>query len=113
MIGGAATALGAPVAFVLFGLMLAGVALFHRHTLNVALTGLSVIVLYKLAVTGFTTGPGLGGLALHLAHEWVTLANLLGLLLGFALLAQHFEDSNVPSQLPKMLPSGWSARSCC
>jgi Na+/H+ antiporter NhaD/arsenite permease-like protein len=107
VIGGATTALGAPVDFVLFGLMLAGVALFHRHTLNVALTGLSVIVLYKLAVTGFATGPGLDGLALHLAHEWVTLANLLGLLLGFALLAQHFEDSNAPSQLPKILPSGW------
>jgi hypothetical protein len=26
----------------------------------------------------------------------VTLANLFGLLMGFALLSRHFEDSNVP-----------------
>jgi hypothetical protein len=105
--GGAAAGLGVPIDFVLFGLMLAGIALFHHHTLTVALTGLAAIVAYELASGGFDTGPGLGGLGLHLAHEWVTLANLLGLLLGFALLAQHFEDSNVPSQLPRILPSGW------
>jgi Na+/H+ antiporter NhaD/arsenite permease-like protein len=107
VVGGAAVGLGAPVDFVLFGLMLAGIALFHRHTLQVALTGLAAIIVYELASGGFDTGPGIQGLAVHLAHEWVTLANLLGLLLGFALLAQHFEDSNVPSQLPRVLPGGW------
>ena len=107
VMGGAAAGLGAPIDFVLFGLMLAGIALFHHHTLQVALTGLAAIVVYELASGGFDTGPGIEGLALHLGHEWVTLANLLGLLLGFALLAQHFEDSNVPSQLPRVLPSGW------
>jgi Na+/H+ antiporter NhaD/arsenite permease-like protein len=75
--------------------------------LQVALTGLAAIIVYELASGGFDTGPGIQGLAVHLAHEWVTLANLLGLLLGFALLAQHFEDSNVPSQLPRVLPGGW------
>jgi Na+/H+ antiporter NhaD/arsenite permease-like protein len=105
--GGAAVALGAPLDFVLFGLTLAGIALFHHHTLQVALTGLAVIVGYKLAVTGFPTGAGLPGLTLHVAHEWVVLANLLGLLLGFALLAKHFEDSNVPAELPRILPSDW------
>ena len=35
------------------------------------------------------------------------LANLLGLLLGFALLARHFEDSHVPQVLPRFLPGGW------
>ena len=93
--------------FVLFGLTLVGVALFHRRTLEVALAGLAVIVLYKLAFTGFKTGPGVGGLALHMAHEWVILANLLGLLLGFALLSKHFEDSRAPAALPKILPAGW------
>src|SRR5512147_1691199 len=77
----AAGALGVPIDFVLFALTLAGVALFHHHTLQVALAGLAVIVLYKLGFTGFKTGPGLGGLALHLKHEWVILTNLLGLLL--------------------------------
>jgi len=92
---------------VLFGLTLAGVALFHHHTLQVALIGLAAIVLYKLGFTGFRTGPGLGGLALHMAHEWVILTNLLGLLLGFALLSNHFEESRVPAVLPRFLPDDW------
>jgi Na+/H+ antiporter NhaD/arsenite permease-like protein len=100
-------ALGVPIDFVLFGLTLAGVALFHHHTLQVALIGLGVIVLYKLGFTGFKTGPGFGGLAQHLAHEWVILANLLGLLLGFALLSNHFEESKAPAVLPRFLPDDW------
>src|SRR5512147_1103221 len=102
-----AVSLDVPVDFVLFALTLAGVALFHHHTLQVALTGLAVITLYKLGFTGFKAGPGLGGLALHMAHEWVILTNLLGLLLGFALLSKHFEESNIPAELPKYLPEGW------
>ena len=107
VIGLTAIGLGVPVDFVLFALTLAGVALFHHHTLQVALTGLAVITLYKLGFTGFKTGPGLGGLARHLAHESIILANLLGLLLGFALLSKHFEDSKVPEELPKILPDSW------
>jgi Na+/H+ antiporter NhaD/arsenite permease-like protein len=106
-IGAAAIGLGVPVDFVLFALTLAGVALFHHHTLQVALIGLAVITLYKLGFTGFKTGPGLAGLARHMAHESVILANLLGLLLGFALLSKHFEDSKVPEELPKILPDSW------
>ena len=107
VIAGIAAALGVPFDFVLFGLTLAGVALFHHHTLQVALTGLAVIVLYKLVFTGFKTGPGLGGLTAHMGHEWVILTNLLGLLVGFALLSKHFEDSEVPKVLPKYLPDDW------
>jgi Na+/H+ antiporter NhaD/arsenite permease-like protein len=103
----ACIALGVPVDFVLFGLTLAGVALFHHHTLQVALIGLAVILAYKLGFTGFKTGPGFGGLALHMAHEWVILTNLLGLLLGFALLSDHFERSHVPLELPRLLPDDW------
>src|SRR5258706_7545650 len=98
---------GVPFEFVLFGLTLAGVALFHHHTLQVALVGLAVIVLYKLGFTGFKTGAGLPGLALHMRHEWVILTNLLGLLLGFALLSNHFEESKVPAVLPRFLPDDW------
>ena len=101
------TVVGVPVDFILFGLTLVGVALFHRHVLAVALTGLAVIVAYKLAFTGFKTGGGLGGFALHMAHEWVILTNLLGLLLGFALLSNHFERSKVPEVLPRFLPDDW------
>jgi Na+/H+ antiporter NhaD/arsenite permease-like protein len=107
LVGAVCAALGVPLDFVLFGLTLVGVALFHHRTLEVALTGLAVIVLYKLFFTGFKTGPGLGGLALHMAHEWRILANLLGLLLGFALLSNHFERSKVPEVLPHFLPDDW------
>ncbi len=107
VVAAACVALGVPVDFVLFGLTLAGVALFHHHTLQVALIGLVAIVVYKLGFTGFKTGPGLGGLALHLTHEWVILTNLLGLLLGFALLSDHFEKSKVPAMLPRFLPDDW------
>ena len=78
------TLLGIPVDFILFALTLLGVALFHHHTLKVALTGLAVITLYQLLFTGFAHGAGLAGLGTHLTHEWVILANLLGLLLGGA-----------------------------
>src|SRR5690606_29613084 len=30
-----------------------------------------------------------------------------GLLLGFALLARHFEESGAPEVLPRVLPAGW------
>ena len=96
-----------PVEFLLFGLTLAGVALFHHRTLEVALTGLGTITLYKIAFAGFKEGPGLSGFGLHLLHEWVILANLLGLLLGFALLSNHFEKSKIPAVLPHWLPDDW------
>ncbi len=91
---------GIPIEFILFALTLLGVALLHGQTLYVALTGMVVIAAYKLGFTDFS-------LAKHLAHEWVTLANLLGLLLGFALLADHFEKSEVPAILPNYLPDDW------
>ncbi|HET9403177.1 MAG TPA: citrate transporter [Burkholderiales bacterium] len=99
--------LGIPVDFILFALTLLGVALFHHHTLRVALTGLTVIALYKIIFTGFKTGAGFGGFVMHLGHEWVILTNLLGLLVGFALLSNHFEKSHVPQVLPRFLPDDW------
>src|SRR5688572_25962989 len=98
---------GIPIEFVLFALTLLGVALFHHRTLQVALIGLATITVYKLAFTGFKVGPGLAGLATHMHHEWVLLANLLCLLVGFALLSRHFEDSHVPEVLPRFLPDDW------
>ena len=98
---------GIPVDFLLFGLTLLGVALFHRHTLYVALAGLAVITAYKLGFTGFRHGAGLAGLGQHMLHEWVILTNLLGLLLGFAILSNHFEKSHIPAVLPRFLPDDW------
>src|ERR687888_2780843 len=107
VVAAACIALGVPVDFVLFGLTLASVALFHHHTLQVALVGLGVILAYKLGFAGFKTGPGFAGLARHMANEWVILTNLFGLLLGFALLSNHFEESKVPAVLPRFLPDDW------
>ena len=98
---------GIPVDFILFALTLLGVALFHNQTFYVALTGLASIALYKLLFTGFRTGTGVAGLVGHFGHEWVTLVNLFCLLMGFAILARHFEKSHVPVILPKFLPDDW------
>lgn len=98
---------GIPLDFILFAATLLGVALFHHHTLKVALTGVIAISLYKIFITGFKTGPHVQGFMVHLGHEWVTLANLFGLLMGFALLSKHFEDSHVPDVLPRILPDDW------
>ncbi len=97
-----------PFEFVIFGLTLLGVALFHRHTLLIAVLGLASVIAFKLLGPGFATGSGFGGLLSHFAHEWSTFANLLCLLLGFALLARQFEDSRVPLLLPRYLPDHWT-----
>ena len=99
--------LGVPVDFVLFGLTLAGVALFHKYTLQVALTGLAVITAFKIGFSPFATGPGVGGFVAHVSHEWVILANLFLLLTGFGFLSRHFEKSHVPAVLPRFLPDDW------
>ena len=98
---------GIPVDFILFALTLLGVALFHHHTFYVALAGLAAVTGYKLAFTGFKFGTGLPGLIGHMQHEWVVLANLFLLLMGFALLARHFEKSGIPEVMPAILPDDW------
>ena len=40
-------------------------------------------------------------------HEWVILANLFLLLMGFALLSRHFERSRIPDEMPAFLPDDW------
>lgn len=101
------TLFGIPLEFLIFGLTLAGVALFHERALTVAAGGLAVTVAYKLVVTGFKDGPGIPGLVTHFEHEWVILANLTLLLVGFALMANHFERSKIPDRMPNWLPDNW------
>jgi Na+/H+ antiporter NhaD/arsenite permease-like protein len=96
-----------PVEFILFGLTLLAVAVFHRHTLAVALLGLAAIGAYKILFADFYGQPGLLGLWFHLVEEWVILANLFALLVGFALLSRHFEESHVPHLMPRVLPDDW------
>ncbi|HEX3695526.1 MAG TPA: citrate transporter [Polyangia bacterium] len=93
------TLLGTPVAFLLFGLILVGILLLQRRSLEVSLVGLLLIVTFRLGLSRFDLGQ-------HLDHEWVKLANLFGLLVGFTLMADHFEGSRVTARLPRLLPSG-------
>ena len=98
---------GIPVDFILFTVTLVGIALFHHYTLPIAVGGLVVISLWKIGYSPFSEGDGVAGWLWHLKSEWVLLTNLLGLLLGFALLSKHFEASRVPDWLPRFLPSDW------
>jgi Na+/H+ antiporter NhaD/arsenite permease-like protein len=105
------------VEFIIFGLILLGVALFHRHTFWVALTGLTVLLTFKLVFDpGFNLIEHLFGTTPLIEQlsdkglrqgEWGILINLLGLLLGFAILSKIFEESGVPDILPKFLPDDW------
>ncbi len=98
---------GIPIEFFLFACVLLCVALFHQYTFGVAVTGAIVIALYKIAFSPFRFGAGIEGFTLHATHEWVTLANLLCLLLGFGVLSRYFEESKVPDKLPAILPDDW------
>src|SRR5512138_520746 len=93
--------LNVPAEFVLFALTLLGVAIFHKRNLEVAVTGLVLITLYKGLVAHDLD------LVAHFLHEERLVLNLLGLLLGFAILARHFELSKLPDWLPRLLPDDW------
>ena len=97
--------LGIPLEFLLFGATLIGVALSHKHSLEIAVGGLIAITALKLFL-GFD-------LMKHLGHEWSILLNLLGLLLGFTLLAKHFEESRLPSSCPTTCRTTGRAGWCC
>lgn len=97
---------GIALEFFMFGFTLIGVALFHHHTLKIALGGLIVILLYKIAFCHFDFLHHIMGDKTH-GGEWHVILNLFGLLTGFAILARHFEDSHLPEHLPQILPSGW------
>jgi Na+/H+ antiporter NhaD/arsenite permease-like protein len=105
------------VEFIIFGLILLGVALFHKQTFWVAVIGLTVLLTFKLIFDpGFhlfehffgTTSFGEQLMDKDLRQgEWGIILNLLGLLLGFAILSKIFEESGVPDILPKYLPNNW------
>ena len=97
-----------PVELWIFAAMLLGIALFHHFTLHIALAGTLIIALHKMLGTGFAGKTGFAGLTAHLVHEAPLLINLFLLLTGFALLARHFEESQVPAWLPKILPDDWT-----
>ncbi len=90
-----------PSAYFLFVATLLGIAAFHKLALEIALAGAASIAAF---LTWQQSSFSFAG-TLH--HEWVILSNLFGLLVGFGLLAAHFEHSGVPERLPRILPGGW------
>ena len=102
--GGMLSLAGIRLEFILFAATLLGVALFHNYTMWVSLTGLAAILLSKyLWLDDFSFAHHILGGNGH-EGEWRVLLNLLGLLFGFAILAKHFEESDLPQILPKYLP---------
>jgi Na+/H+ antiporter NhaD/arsenite permease-like protein len=105
------------VEFIIFGLIILGVALFNKKTFLVAAAGLAVLLIFKIAFDpGFhffehlfgTTPFGEQLLDKGLRQgEWGVMLNLLGLLLGFSILTKVFEESGVPDILPNFLPDDW------
>ncbi len=103
--------------FIIFGLILLGVALFHNQTFWVALIGLTVLLTFKIIFDpGFHLFEHLFGETPFVDQlmdkelrqgEWGIILNLGGLLLGFALLSKIFEESGVPDILPHYLPNDW------
>ena len=89
-----------PFEFFLFALTLVGVAVVHHRNFEVALGGLLVIAGYKALALHYDLLP-------HLIHELPLLANLFGLLVGFAILAKYFEQSRLPDLMPHWLPDDW------
>jgi len=82
--------------FLLFGLTLLTVAVFHKYAMHAALAGMGAILAFKLLFNpAFHPLEHFLGSQEH-EGEWRILLNLLGLLLGFAILAKHFEESRVP-----------------
>ncbi|MFK7740387.1 MAG: SLC13 family permease [Planctomycetota bacterium] len=89
--------------YILFGLFAAtliGIARYHKYAVHIAVSGLIAILIVRLTTSGGEY------IAHHFAHEWKELVNLGGLLLGFALLADYFERSNMPEKLAELLPAG-------
>ena len=96
--------LGIPLSFVLFALILISVAIFHKYSLKVAVIGLIIVTIYTFFFESFKGIVGIEGLVHHLHHESILILNLLALLVGFSLLADHFEKSYVTNHIVKILP---------
>ena len=78
IVGAAAAGLGIPVDFVLFAITLAGVALFHHHTLQVALTGLAGAAAAQEIPTTFAPKMVLSNYNRHLATGAPNLTDVTG-----------------------------------
>lgn len=96
---------------IIFALMLVGVAVFYKKTMQVAVVGLLTLCFYKYEfIDNFSVIKLLAGYTDqngdHVSGSWNTYVNLALMLPGFAVLAKIFEDSKLPNLIPRFLPSG-------
>lgn len=96
---------------IIFALMLVGVAVFYTKTMKVAIIGLLSLCFYKYEFTdGFSVIKKLIGYVntdgQFVSGSWNTYLNLALMLPGFSVLAKVFEDSKLPSIIPRFLPKG-------
>jgi Na+/H+ antiporter NhaD/arsenite permease-like protein len=94
------------VEYAVFLLALIGIALFHGRALYIVIAALVAVMLLQIA-TAPSAGTAVQELGAHFLEEGVVLANLLLLLLGFAILSSQFERSHLPQAIPSWLPRGW------
>jgi Na+/H+ antiporter NhaD/arsenite permease-like protein len=105
------------VEFIIFAFILIGIALFNKQTFKIAIIGVSILILFKFIFDSqfniYEHLFGTNGFSDQILDkslrqgEWVIILNLMGLLLGFAILAKLFEESGVPDILPNYLPDDW------
>ena len=99
---------GVPVDFILFGLMLLGVAVFHHHTLRVAVFGLAIITLYKVLFSPFA--ERCRGRGIHRAMSamngccWPTCWDCCWVSHSSP---STSKASRIPEILPRFLPNDW------
>ena len=103
--------------FVLFGLVLLGIAVAHQKAFQFSIYGsLSILAFKELSFPSFNLFTHIFGTNLLTEQlldphqrqgEWSIMLNIFGLLVGFAILASLFEDSKLPNLLPPLLPAGW------
>ncbi len=106
------------VLFILFGMILIGIAFNHKNAFYYSVFGALTILLFKEWMSSdFHLLEHLFGENSFLLQlkskelrqgEWPILLNLFGLLLGFSILAKFFEDSEIPSLIPNYLPGNWA-----
>ena len=103
--------------FILFGMILIGIAFNHKNAFYFSVFGALVILGFKewmnpefrLLEHIFGENNLLDQIVSKELRqgEWPIILNLFGLLLGFAILARFFEDSGLPDYIPNFLPGGW------
>jgi Na+/H+ antiporter NhaD/arsenite permease-like protein len=92
--------------FVVFGITLLSIAVFHKRSLECAAAGLTALIVLSYLQGGFSLLHHITGDSTH-EGEWKILVNLFGLLTGFEILSKYFSDSGLPLLVAKFLPDGW------